>query len=78
MFDMTLTEEQEALRKTARDFARAKIALVAGHLDEEGEFPTQIFRQAWEIGLMNAEIPEAYGRLGLSCLTHCLIMKKIT
>lgn len=77
MFDMTLTEEQEALRKTARDFARAKIAPVAGHLDEEGEFPTQIFRQAWEIGLMNAEVPEAYGGLGLSCLTHCLIMEEI-
>jgi len=77
MFDLTLSEEQEALRKTAREFAREKIAPVAGHFDEEGEFPTQIFRQAWELGLMNAEVPEQFGGLGLSCLTHCLIMEEI-
>ena len=77
MFDLTLTEEQEALRKTAREFAREKIAPVAGHFDEEGEFPTQIFRQAWELGLMNAEVPEQYGGLGLSCLSHCLLMEEI-
>ncbi len=77
MFDLTFTEEQQALCKTARDFARAKIAPAAGRLDEEGEFPIELLKQAWEIGLMNGEIPEQYGGLGLSCLSYCLLMEEI-
>ena len=42
MFDMSYSEEQLALRKTARDFARAHIAPIAGRLDEEGEFPVEL------------------------------------
>ena len=76
-FDMSFTEDQQALCKTARDYARSKIAPVAGQLDEEGEFPTELLQKAWELGLMNTEVPEAYGGLGLSCLTTCLIMEEI-
>ena len=77
MFDLTLTDEQNALVQTARDFAREKIAPVAGHLDEEGKFPGELMNQAFALGLMNFEIPEAYGGLGLSCLTHSIIMEEI-
>src|SRR3954469_14025934 len=77
MFDLTLTDEQNALIQTAREFARAEVAPVAGHLDEEGKFPTEIMNKAFELGLMNFEIPEAYGGLGLSCLTHSLILEEI-
>ena len=77
MFDLTFTEEQQDLRKAARDFARKQIAPVAGKLDEEGEFPVALLKQAWELGLMNSEVPEAYGGLGLSCLSHCLLLEEI-
>jgi acyl-CoA dehydrogenase len=77
MFDLTLTDEQNALVQTARDFARDKIAPVAGHLDEEGKFPAELMNEAFALGLMNFEIPEAYGGLGLSCLTHSIIMEEI-
>ncbi len=77
MFDLTLTDEQNALVQTARDFARSEIAPVAGHLDEEGKFPAELMSKAFELGLINFEIPEAYGGLGLSCLTHSLIMEEI-
>lgn len=78
MFDLSLTDEQNALVETARQFARAEIAPVAGHLDEEGKFPTELMNQAFALGLMNFEIPEAYGGLGLSCLTHALILEEIS
>jgi acyl-CoA dehydrogenase len=77
MFDLNLTDEQEALIATAREFARAEIAPVAGHLDEAGKFPTEIMNKAFELGLMNLEVPEAYGGLGLSCLTHSLIVEEL-
>ena len=77
MFDLTLTDEQNDLVQTARDFAKAEIVPVAGHLDEEGAFPHAICRKAFELGLMNLEVPEAYGGLGLSCLSHTLIDEEI-
>src|SRR5689334_995162 len=77
MFDLSLTDEQNALIETAREFARKEIAPVAGHLDEEGKFPHELMNKAFELGLLNFEIPEAYGGLGLSCLTHSLILEEI-
>ena len=71
------TEEQQQLIQTAREFTRKEIIPVAGHLDETGEFPREICRKAWETGLMNVEIPEAYGGLGLSCLAHCLVLEEV-
>src|SRR5438094_7674778 len=38
MYDLNLTDEQEALVATARDFTRKEIVPAAGHLDEEGKF----------------------------------------
>ncbi len=77
MFDLNLTDEQNAFIQTARDFARKEIAPVAGQLDEEGKFPHEICKKAFETGLLNFEIPEAYGGLGLQSLTHSLILEEI-
>jgi acyl-CoA dehydrogenase len=71
------SEEQQQLIDTAREFTRKEIIPVAGQHDEEGTFPTEIFRKGWETGVMNCEIPEAYGGLGLSCLSHCLVLEEI-
>jgi acyl-CoA dehydrogenase len=75
--DLSLTEEQEALVATAREFTRKEIIPRAGHFDETGEFPREIFKKAWETGLMNIEIPEAYGGLGGSCLDNCLVQEEV-
>jgi acyl-CoA dehydrogenase len=76
-FDLSLTEEQQALIQTARDFTRKEIIPHAGKWDEEGYFPREALKKAWETGLMNSEIPEAYGGLGLGCLEHCLLQEEI-
>src|SRR5262245_37237729 len=75
--DFSLTEEQNALIQTARDFTRKEIIPVAAHHDETGEFPRDILKRAWETGLMNIEIPEAYGGLGGSCLDNCLVQEEV-
>jgi acyl-CoA dehydrogenase len=78
MYGFDLTEEQRALIKTARDYTRDKIIPVAGKLDEHGTFPEEQFRQAFDLGLTNCEVPQEYGGLGLSCLDHCLILEEIS
>jgi acyl-CoA dehydrogenase len=72
------TEEQQQLIETAREFTRKEIIPVAGQLDEEAAFPKQICERGWETGLMNCEIPEAYGGIGLSSLSHCLVLEEIS
>ncbi|MEO2169925.1 MAG: acyl-CoA dehydrogenase family protein [bacterium] len=77
MFDPTLTDEQKALIDTARRFAAEKIIPVAGKYDESGDWPIDVFKEAWELGLMNVEIPEAYGGLGFSTIDGCLISNEL-
>src|SRR5689334_9592598 len=76
--DFNLTDVQEALVATAREFTRKEIIPRAAHYDETGEFPTEIFRRAWETSLMNIEVPEAYGGLGGSCLDNCLVQEELS
>ncbi|MBA3452133.1 MAG: acyl-CoA dehydrogenase family protein, partial [Deltaproteobacteria bacterium] len=58
--DLSLSEEQDALTATAREFTRKEIIPRASHFDETGEFPKEILKRAWETGLMNIEIPDAF------------------
>jgi acyl-CoA dehydrogenase len=77
MFDLSLTDEQNAIIQTAREFARKEVAPAAAQLDEEGKFPHELMNQAFALGLLNPEVPEAYGGLGLTCLTHSLIQEEV-
>ena len=62
MFDLTLTDEQNALITTAREFARKEVAPVAGHLDEEGEPDHALLRRAAGSKQSDEEIaPYRYG-----------------
>ena len=78
MASFDYSDEQNALIQTARDFTRKEIIPVAGALDEEAKFPREICEKAWQTGLMNCEVPEAYGGLGLSCLSHCLVLEELS
>ena len=63
--DFALSQEQEQLRDLAHDFSKNEIRPVSAHHDLTGEFPEDVLRKAWELGLMNTHVPEAYGGMGL-------------
>ena len=77
MIDFALTDEQQQLRRLAREFAEKEIAPKAAHHDQTGEFPRAICRKAWELGLMNTHIPGAYGGPGLGVLDGCLVAEEV-
>jgi acyl-CoA dehydrogenase len=72
-----LSSEQEQLVQTARKFTKERIIPVAGELDKKHEFPMKVCEEAFELGLMNAEVPAEYGGLGLSCFDHVLLLEEI-
>ena len=77
MLEFTLTSEQEQLKQTAREFARKEIIPVAGKYDELEQVPFELMRKAWELGLMNFEVPQEYGGLGLSVLDTILCLEEL-
>jgi len=77
MIDFSLTEEQQALQELARKFAREEMAPKAAHHDETGEFPREIAKKAWELGLMNTHVPPEYGGMGLGVLDGCIITEEL-
>jgi acyl-CoA dehydrogenase len=75
--DFGLSDEQLALKATAGRFAREEVAPVAAHFDRTGEFPREVIRKAWELGLSSTAIPTEYGGVGLSCVDSCLVTEEI-
>jgi acyl-CoA dehydrogenase len=75
--DFQLTESQRALQDMARKFAREVIRPKAAHYDETADFPKEIITSAWENGLLNMAIPEAYGGVGLSHLDQLLAYEEL-
>jgi acyl-CoA dehydrogenase len=78
LVDFTLTDEQRNLRDMAHDFAEKEIRPVAWEYDRDGTFPEDIIKKAWEVGLMNAHIPEEYGGAHASTLDGCLIEEELS
>jgi acyl-CoA dehydrogenase len=77
VIDFELTEEQQELQRLAREFTQKEILPKARHHDETGEFPREILRKAWELGLMNVHIPEQFGGPALGLLDECVIAEEI-
>jgi acyl-CoA dehydrogenase len=77
MIDFELTEEQKALIDTARRFAKERIIPVAAECDRKSEFPKDVFKAAWEIGLVNPTLPAEYGGPGLSDLDSAMITEEL-
>jgi acyl-CoA dehydrogenase len=77
MVDFTLTEQQRHIRELAHDFAEREIRPVAWEYDRDGTWPQDIIEKAWEVGLMNAQLPEQYGGAGATYLDGVLIGEEL-
>ena len=47
------------------------------HYDKTGEFPWEVYRKAYDLGLVNPSVPTAYAGGGLSALECCLIVEEL-
>ena len=72
-----LTDIQEEIVKTVRQFVNDKILPVATELEHADEYPTEIVEGLKELGIFGLMIPEEYGGLGESLLTYALVVEEI-
>jgi acyl-CoA dehydrogenase len=75
--DFSLSEEHKALVETARRFTKERIIPVAAECDRESRFPMDVFKEAWDIGLVNPPLPAEYGGSGLGELENALITEEL-
>ena len=76
--DLQLNEEQEMIRKMARDFAQNELAPVAAELDEKGEPPLANIKKMAELGFMGLAIPEEYGGIGADSVSYVIAVEEIS
>ncbi len=77
MLDFSLSEEHDQLVKMARRFAAERIIPIAAECDEQSRFPMDVFKEAWEIGLINPSCPSEYGGAGMGELENAMITEEL-
>jgi len=75
---LKLTEEQQMLRDTVRDFAAQEIAPIAAEIDEEARFPEETVKQMAELGLLGVPFPEEYGGAGMDTVSYTIVVEEIS
>lgn len=75
--DFSLSSEQREIRELALKFARNEMIPKAQEYDEHGTFPSDIFKQAWELGLVNTCIPAEYGGSGFTSVDGVIISEAL-
>jgi alkylation response protein AidB-like acyl-CoA dehydrogenase len=73
-----LTDEQELLRRTVREFAESRVAPVAEELDREERFPYELVSELAELGLMGIPIPEEHGGAGADTVSYAIAIEELT
>src|SRR3977135_806953 len=75
--DFRLTEEQELLRRTVREFADTEIRPHVREWDREQHFPAELIPTLASLGLMGIQIPEQYGGAGMSAIDYCICIEEL-
>jgi alkylation response protein AidB-like acyl-CoA dehydrogenase len=73
-----LSDEQELVRQTVRDFAVERVAPVAEELDREHRFPYELVAELAGLGLMGIPVPEAYGGAGGDTVSYAVAVEELT
>ena len=76
-FDLSLTESQELVQRTARDFATEKVLPIAHDIDEKGKVPAAILAEMAALGFMGVYVPEELGGAGADAVSYILASEEI-
>lgn len=74
---MILSQEQEMIRDTLRQFARERLAPNADEWEHTRTFPREALRELAELGVMGMVVPERWGGAGLDYLSMVLAIEEI-
>ena len=72
-----LSDEQELLRRSVREFAESELRPHTMEWDNAQHFPVELLPKLAELGLMGIQFPEAYGGAGMSAVDYCICLEEL-
>jgi butyryl-CoA dehydrogenase len=75
--DLELTDEQQLIQETARDFTDNEIVPRARESDRSEKFDSELARRLGEMGYLGAPVAEEYGGRGLDYVSYGLIVEEV-
>jgi len=76
--DFELTEEQQQMKMSVREFAEAEIAPHVMEWDEAQHFPIELKPKLAELGLLGVLFPEEYGGAGLGYVEYATAIEELS
>jgi alkylation response protein AidB-like acyl-CoA dehydrogenase len=75
--ELSLSPEQDEIRRLARDFAEREVRPRAELIDHRSEFPQDLIDKAAELGLLGILVPDQYGGAGLDHVSFAIFIEEI-
>jgi alkylation response protein AidB-like acyl-CoA dehydrogenase len=75
--DFRLSDEQQLLRASVREFAEAEIRPHVMEWDEAQQFSMDLLPKLADLGLMGIQFDEAYGGAGMSAVDYCICIEEL-
>ena len=72
-----LNEDQQSIKSLVRDFMEGSVKPEIAAYDESGEFPQELYKQAFELGLHCLQIPEQYSGAGLDHMSMAVALEEM-
>jgi isovaleryl-CoA dehydrogenase len=76
--NFNLGETADMIRESVRGFAQKEIAPIAERVDQENEFPNDLWPKLGEMGLLGMTVEEEFGGSGLGYIEHSIAMEEIS
>jgi len=76
--DFGLGETADMIRDSVRSFAADEIAPRAAAIDQDNQFPDDLWRKFGDLGVLGVTVGEEYGGAGLGYLEHVVAMEEIS
>lgn len=73
-----LTQEHQMIKKTIKEFADKVVAPGAIDRDRSKEFPTEIFKQLSDMGMMGLPFDEKYGGAGADTTSFAIVTEELS
>ncbi len=81
MFHATMTfdlgEDTNALRDVVHAWAQERVKPMAAKVDVDNLFPSALWKEMGELGLLGVTVPEEFGGAGMSYLAHTVAVEEI-
>src|SRR5215204_4105744 len=75
--DFSLSDEQQLLRRSVREFAEAEIRPHVREWDDAQHFPHELVPRLGELGLLGIQVPDAYGGAAMSAVDYCICIEEL-